>query len=61
MDFQIQFAKHVKLQAPLPLKQSFSVKHPLVVLKCANEGMKQNGDPLARGAATARVMRLFAW
>ena len=60
MDFQIQFAKHVKLQVPLPLKPSSSIKNPLVVLKCANEGMKQNGDPLAREAATARAMRLFA-
>lgn len=59
-ELQIQFAKHVKLQAPLPRKPSLSIKHPLVVVKCANGGMKQKGGPLTREAATARAMRLFA-
>ena len=47
-----------KLQAPLPLKPKFSIKYPLIVLKCANEGMKQNGDQLARRAATAREIEI---
>ena len=47
---QIRFAKHVELQAPLPQKPNFSIKHPLVVLSCAYEGMKQKGGPLIRGS-----------
>lgn len=56
----IQVAKHVELQAPLLQKPNFSIKHPLVVLSCAHEGMKQKGGPVIREATTALVMRLFA-
>ena len=57
---QIQVAKHVELQAPLPQKPNFSIKHPLVVLSRAHEGIKQKGGPVIREATTALAMRLFA-
>ena len=47
-----------KLQAPLPQKPKFPIKYPLIVLNCANEGMKQNGDWLARRAATPRAIEI---
>ena len=56
----IQVAKHVELQAPLPQKPNFLIKHPLVVLSCAHEGMKQKGGPVIREATTVLATRLFA-
>lgn len=47
-----------ELQEPLPLKPNFSIRYPLIVLKCANEDMKQNGYPLASRAATARAVEI---